>query len=909
MNFSRFASALARLPILFIAVLCPYVAGADESLQSYDIEAQPMDRALKAFAAQTEIQVAFAPETVEGLVAQAVEGDFVPESALQALIDESGLDYEFASERLVVVHAPQSNDQGGASDSGNAYPTPVLMAQNQTSAPQSQTSQQSRANGNDDAPFQIEEIIVTGTSIRGVTPESSPLAVFTAQDIAVTGAVTIEQFLSKLPQNNNTLSELGVASGGREFNAESANSVDLRGLGVGTTLVLLNGRRVAPSSAGRAPDVSFIPLALVDRIEVLTDGASAIYGADAVGGVVNIILKKGQEGAETSVSYAAADGLDQVRIDQSLAFNWDSGNALLAGSYFDRTDLDASDRAYATITGPYTLIPEDERLSIMGTLTQTIPGDVLLNADLLYSTREGSTAITRVDAPGSPLQERDNDQEQLFANFGLLGDLTDDVSGEFLVSYSQTQVDEQLVVSNAGSQSFFGTEFDTTSLDLTAKLDGDLFTLSGRTVKFSVGAGYSEDDYERLETDTGDRIVRNRDTTYAFGELFVPIVSTEQAIPGINRLELTLAARYTDVSDFGDDTSPKVGLLWSPTSALKIRGTYSESFRAPFLSQFDPAAATAFIFSPAAFGFPDIWSSDGSTIAILAVGPGNPNLLPEEAESITIGFDYEPANVEGLRFSATYFDIDYEDRINPNGPDGTNGQLILVNPEDFPEQIAVNPTSGLITELVENLDVLDFAGLGIDTSDPTAVGAVVSVVLDNRLTNAAISKLDGIDITVDYTTDTTWGTFYTGLNATRIFDFTDQNVLNGPEFTRADSVLFPADLKGRAFIGLSTKSWNGSANINYVDKYDNPFTPSNPTVDDWVTLDLNFTYEFGERGSALASGWIAGLSIQNVFDEDPPFVATSGNTSDTALVAPVGFDPANANPVGRFVDLRISKRW
>ena len=143
MNFSRFASALARLPILFVAVLCPYVAGADESLQSYDIEAQPMDRALKAFAAQTEIQVAFAPETVEGLVAQAVEGDFVPESALQALIDESGLDYEFASDRLVVVHAPHTNDQGGDSDSGNVRPQPVLMAQNQTS--QAQTTSNSRS--------------------------------------------------------------------------------------------------------------------------------------------------------------------------------------------------------------------------------------------------------------------------------------------------------------------------------------------------------------------------------------------------------------------------------------------------------------------------------------------------------------------------------------------------------------------------------------------------------------------------------------------------------------------------------------------------------------------------------------------------------------------------------------------
>ena len=70
MKFRRVVSALPCLPALFIAALCPYVASADESLQSYDIEAQPMGRALKTFATQTEIQVAFAPDTVEGLVAQ-----------------------------------------------------------------------------------------------------------------------------------------------------------------------------------------------------------------------------------------------------------------------------------------------------------------------------------------------------------------------------------------------------------------------------------------------------------------------------------------------------------------------------------------------------------------------------------------------------------------------------------------------------------------------------------------------------------------------------------------------------------------------------------------------------------------------------------------------------------------------
>ena len=418
MNFSRFASTLARLPILFIAVLCPYVACADESLQSYDIEAQPMDRALKAFAAQTEIQVAFAPETVEGLVAQAVEGDFVPESALQALIDESGLDYEFASDRLVVVHAPHTNDQGGDSDSGNVRPRPVLMAQNQTSQAQTTSSNTEQNRREEDPSLVLEEIVVVGTYIRGSTPAGAPVIAFDRAMLDATGLSTVEEFMRRLPQNfggggNDITTAATVSSrGNANLNSARGSGINLRGLGTESTLTVINGRRVAPNASETLTDISLIPLSAIERIEVLPDGASAIYGSDAVGGVVNVVLRNNYQGAETRLRYGSVtDGsLDEVKFSQAFGFGWESGGLVLVYDYLKREPLFSSERSFAASTDLRPLGGDDSRdqranpgTLIAGGQTFAIPagqnGTALTPADLVAGSRnlgnfrEGTTLL------------------------------------------------------------------------------------------------------------------------------------------------------------------------------------------------------------------------------------------------------------------------------------------------------------------------------------------------------------------------------------------------------------------------------------------------------------------------------------------------------------------------------------
>ena len=146
------------------------------------------------------------------------------------------------------------------------------------------------------------------------------------------------------------------------------------------------------------------------------------------------------------------------------------------------------------------------------------------------------------------------------------------------------------------------------NVDIMATLDGSLFKLPGGDLRFSVGAGVLDQDYRGIRLGGGvSTRALGRKTTYAFAEIFAPLIGKEQSIPLVRRLELSLAGRYTSYEDtstpsvnqeFGDSTDPKVGLLWAPLDDLSFRGTYGTSFRAPSLTELDPTGATNLLMKP-----------------------------------------------------------------------------------------------------------------------------------------------------------------------------------------------------------------------------------------------------------------------------------------------------------------------
>lgn len=158
-------------------------------------------------------------------------------------------------------------------------------------------------------PTKLEKIEVTGSSIKRVQDEgSSPIQVLKAQDLVKLGITSAEQLLANISANGNGIDGLVTNQGSDFLNSagkkgpnNGASGASLRGLGSEYTLVLLNGRRVATHALnGSSVDLNSIPLAAIDRVEILKDGASAIYGTDAIGGVINFILKRDYKGFEAT---------------------------------------------------------------------------------------------------------------------------------------------------------------------------------------------------------------------------------------------------------------------------------------------------------------------------------------------------------------------------------------------------------------------------------------------------------------------------------------------------------------------------------------------------------------------------------------------------------------------------------
>jgi outer membrane receptor protein involved in Fe transport len=196
----------------------------------------------------------------------------------------------------------------------------------------------------------IEEVVVTGSRlVRRDLDAPSPVVVISDAQLRTAGNVTVEETLNEMPQlaSDNTSS---VNSGG----GSGILTADLRGLDAVRTLVLVNGRRFTPADSRGLTDLSSIPDALVDRVEIMTGGASAVYGSDAVAGAVNFRLKDDFEGLEFGYYLGETDEGDGTtqKFDLTIGGNFadDRGNAVVSASYTDRGEIMFADRAYSAVS-------------------------------------------------------------------------------------------------------------------------------------------------------------------------------------------------------------------------------------------------------------------------------------------------------------------------------------------------------------------------------------------------------------------------------------------------------------------------------------------------------------------------------------------------------------------------------
>ncbi len=327
----------------------PVAAIAAEPGVNVAIVSGPLDKALLSLGAQSNTNIVFDSALVSGMTAPALTGRFTVRQALEKLLVGRAVEIVETQPGQFVLRAARTPVAASAPEQLMASAADPLQAMSV-----------------EDSTL-LEEVVV-GSHIRGAADGPSPVLVVTRDEIDRAGYATLADALTSLPQafgGSASDDARTTATDPTTTNDTRATGFNLRGLGADATLVLLNGRRIAGSGLmGDFADVSSIPLAAVARVEVLLDGASALYGSDAVGGVVNIVLRDRYDGAETRarIGGTTAGGAGQRQIAQTYGHAWGSGSVLLSAEYQRRNRLRALDRSFTANADHRSLGGTDRRL-------------------------------------------------------------------------------------------------------------------------------------------------------------------------------------------------------------------------------------------------------------------------------------------------------------------------------------------------------------------------------------------------------------------------------------------------------------------------------------------------------------------------------------------------------------------
>jgi outer membrane receptor protein involved in Fe transport len=989
------SDVLIAAGLVLFASIFPRVALGDDVLggsTSFDIPAQPLRSALIEFSQQADVQIMGSSDLFGEMQSTAVKGTLRGSVALRMLLQNTGLRYEAV--RHAVVVRPIANARIRKDGAGVEMSPPTVEMASGSSRPIHLL-------------VPLGEMTITGTHIRGGDPIGSQLIVLDRQALDQAGYATVQDVIRSLPQNfgggpsEDTINSDNVVRG---------TGINLRGLGVGSTLVLLNGRRLALGGATSSfVDVSSIPLAAVARVEVLTDGASAIYGSDAVGGVVNFIMRDDYEGAESQAHYGAVTTgpLQETDVSQLLGTSWDSGHATFSYEYYHRGSLPAADREqtadsdlrrfgggnfsspqsnpgtvniggrqYAiprnqngTALTPDAFVPnavnwqnQNEDRDLYGSwwrhsgffsVAQSLGDDLTVSSDMLFSKRkveaQNSGAADTFSVPASnpfrvlPAGAAPNSPYFVQYNLGRdLGPRTFDaeiqtletafgarlklshgweLNGTFSYgaedvtqvqgnNYSLTAVNAALAdpdpataLNLFGDGSFtnpatlarirrstlFTSDSDVTGFNLIA--NGGLLSLPAGEMRLAAGADYREQVFrsrsrgrEATVATVSPRFERN--VSAAFAELLVPVVSHANRLPGVEMVQLSLAARYDRYNDFGSTFNPRFGAEWSPLDGVVVHGGWGTSFKAPNLPDLDENQVISYIVS-----LPDPQSPTGRSPVLAWLGE-NRDLKPESATTWSAGIKWSPDLAWRPSFDLSYFSIHFKDRIQ-------SAPLVdsfLTDPVRFAGIVTRNPTLAQRANVCSRGDYLGNFG----TTPGDCLNAPIAAIVDARLNNTLESTTRGLDLLGTMEVDSDWGRFGFNSNVSYVLEFSEAQTPTVAAVSLVDTVSNPLRFKMRDSVSWNLDGLGAMATVNYAGSYRDNVSVPHRRVGSWTTLDLNLSYTVDVDTSGWLSGCTFSLNVQNLFDTDPPFVNNS---------AGVAYDRENADLLKRFVSLRVQKSW
>jgi iron complex outermembrane receptor protein len=831
--------------------------------------------------------------------------------------------------------------------------------------------------------------------------------------IQQSGANSVSDALRTLPQVDN----LGVSEGtrggtGGAGNIVYGNSINLRGLSPFATLTLLDGHRVPPSgTTGATVDPDSFPSILIQRVDVVADGASATYGSDAIAGVVNLIMRRNVEGFEAQARYGSANHYEENRLAAALGHGWQSplgtGQISIGFEQSYHSDLNGQHRAffesnqtgeggsnYASLQcNPGTITVGNTQYAIPkggvtpATASSLVPGtanycDPAKYQDILPRVRHDNAAFTfdqqlgdRVSifadgsyakrtftfksaAPTGPVEVPASNAffvappgtspTSETVNYSFMNDLgpySYDVGGsinvqgtlglkvemghdwvfqvdgtagrdsDYVYDPPNALVNSHLasalassdpskalnvyggsnspgVIQNIFDGTFYGPGFSREQV-IESQVDGPLFTLPGGALRLALGGQWRHDEllYGLNSGAPGQELViRNslhRHSNSAFAELLVPIVGDDNAVPGIRRLDLDIAGRYEDYSDFGSTSHPKIGLNWSPLEKLQVHASYGTSFRAPLLSELVGPLRGTFVQT-----YSDPLAPSGTSIGY-TLGGGNLALKPETATTYSFGVDVEP--IEHAKISLTYYNINYRNQIASYLSDLT----ILQQANQLGSLITRCPSaacSALVEQYVTGPNALPLFGPPL---------ANPSVFVNGEEQNLGRTKTQGLDFVGNYSFHTPLpGLWSVGLSANLTTQYDVQFTPGGAFFDVLNTIGYPMRLRMRGNIGWALGPWTTALFVNYVNGYTNNEVTPSQSVSSFTTADVDAVYDFGV---AFPGSWTKDLTltlhVTNIGNSTPPYVNIP--ISD----AGGGFDPGAASPIGRLISVAIGKKF
>ncbi|WP_082718749.1 TonB-dependent receptor [Sphingobium chungbukense] len=1005
------AWALASVPAMAPA------AYAQEVHPRFDIAAGSLDQALQRYMVLTGRQILYRSQLVEGRRTSSVVGSMDADKALHKLIGGYPITVSHQGRNVYVLSprgAPSPQGQGQSQH----RPVPQRLPQAIAPRPKPVRAPDMAAAG----------IVVTGTNIRSAAPPSSPVISMTATDIARSGAGTVAEALALLPQNFGGMANEDTSLTGSDrvsINPGLGASINLRGLGSDATLTLVNGRRTAGAGGkGDFTDLSSIPAVAVERVEVLADGASALYGSDAIGGVVNILLRKDFEGAESRLRLGTVTrgGSEDIIAGQVVGARWATGHILAAYEYQHRGRLPGSARKYtrsadlrqlgghdyrqyfsapgtvvvldpvsrtyvpayaipdgqdgtdlepsdflpgASLSSPRAhvdLLSKQDRHSLFVSGEQELTAGLTFYAEGRYSDRKfdaksqpsltimsvtranpwfvsptggSSVAIAydfgrdigpiltsgrvrshsvtagvraelggdwQVDAYMSHARQVDRQLSDHLLNSSALNEALGLTADNPLTAYSAARdgyfnpfgdgsSNSAAIIDFIGS-GFIRQRYSSELLNGSMIADGTLFDLPGGPLKLAFGTQAREEHFSRSVQTFASGVTppapvtpkANRTIVAVFGELAVPMVGPGNARPGVERLDLSVAVRHERYSDFGSTTNPKIGLVWEPAQGLQLRGSWGTSFRAPALPE---------IFDPFRVSYTQLPTTGGGNLPVLTQRGGNRSLEPEKAKSLTVGFRVQPKAVPGFGLEASYFQTRFSNRIGQ--PVTENILQALTNPIYAPYVTLIDPAHNA-ADLARVRELLAVPGSSVPT---TFAPESFRAILDGRYVNSARVDVRGVDIQMRQSLTLGSNRLNISVNSMILIDYKDQLTPASPMIERVGTLGNPVDFRLRGTLDWARGDVGATLSLNHVGPYtDNISAPARP-ISSWNGVDLQLRYE-----PRTAEGWRKGLSlavtVQNLFDSDPPFVDRN-----------LGFayDPANADVLGRFVSMQVKKRW